>query len=152
MCDYSLHHVATRPAKVGDKLVSTRFPNSSTRGFAAVGEPEVAVCLLPGTELAFEREVESEAAIGLLPTKKLGQSVARFRYVDNAYPGAHRDALEFPNGKVVLLTRLCEGQHATVLQLPATAQPEHAPQTQEAQQQPQERETVTPPERAAMFF
>jgi hypothetical protein len=36
MCDYSLHNVAARPAKVGDKLVSTRFPNSITRGFAAI--------------------------------------------------------------------------------------------------------------------
>ena len=36
----------------------------------------------------------------------------------------HHDALEFPDGQVVLLTRLCEGQRATVLQLPATARPE----------------------------
>ena len=32
----------------------------------------------------------------------------------------HHDALEFPNGKIILLARLCEGQHATVLQLPAS--------------------------------
>ena len=57
MCDYSLHLVASRPAKVGDKLVSTNFNNSITRGFAAVGEPTVAVCLLAGTEVAFEKEV-----------------------------------------------------------------------------------------------
>ena len=31
----------------------------------------------------------------------------------------HHDALEFPDGQVILLTRLCEGQRATVLQLPA---------------------------------
>src|SRR5262249_30152648 len=60
MCDYSLHHVASRPAKVGDKLVTTQFNNSITRGFAAVGEPNVAVCLLPGTEVAFEKEIEFE--------------------------------------------------------------------------------------------
>ena len=74
MCDYSLHTVAARPAKVGDKLVSTRFPNSITRGFAAIGEPNVSVCLSPGTELAFEAEVKYEAAIALLPKKKLGES------------------------------------------------------------------------------
>ena len=51
MCDYSLHLVASRPAKVGDKLTTTEFAKSITRGFAAVGEPEVAVCLLPGTEI-----------------------------------------------------------------------------------------------------
>jgi hypothetical protein len=53
MCDYSLDFVASRPAKVGDKLVTTKFQNSMTRGFAAIGEPNVAVCLLPGTEVAF---------------------------------------------------------------------------------------------------
>jgi hypothetical protein len=55
MCDFSLEFVASRPARVGDKLVSTRFDNSFTRGFAAIGEPEVAVCLLPGTELALPK-------------------------------------------------------------------------------------------------
>src|SRR5689334_17630058 len=64
MCDYSLHHVASRPARVGDKLVSTSFVNSGTRGFAAVGEPNVAVCLLAGTELAFEEDLQCEAAYG----------------------------------------------------------------------------------------
>jgi hypothetical protein len=136
MCDYSLHNVATRPAKVGDKLVSTHFTNSLTRGFAAVGEPNVAVCLPPGTELAFEAEVECEGMISLLPTRKLGESVARFRYVDNGYPSAHRDALEFPSGKVALLTRLREGQHATVLQLPATHHAERANEAAEQRVEP----------------
>ena len=63
--------------------------------------------------------------IAFLPKKKLGESVARFRYVGNG-SHAHRDALEFPSGKIVLLTRLCEGQHATVLQLPAIPHVEHA--------------------------
>ena len=63
MCDYSLHDVASRPASVGDKLVSTRFQNSITRGFASSDQPNVAVCLLPGTELAFEKEVECDAEL-----------------------------------------------------------------------------------------
>ena len=124
MCDYSLNNVEARPAKVGDKLVSTRFPNSITRGFAAIGEPNVSVCLLPGTELAFQAEVKYEAN-RFLPKKKLGETVARFRYVGDG-SHAHRDALEFPSGKIVLLTRLCDGQHATVLQLPAIPHVEHA--------------------------
>jgi len=123
MCDYSLHHVASRPAKVGDKLVSTSFNNSITRGFAAVDEPHVAVCLLPGTELAFEREVECDPTFGFLSSRKLGESVARFRQVNTDQPNVHHDALEFPGGKVVLVTRLCEGQRATVLQLPASPRP-----------------------------
>ena len=64
MCDYSLHHVASRPARVGDKLISASFLSSGTRGFAAIGEPNVAVCLLPGTELAFQENLECEAAYG----------------------------------------------------------------------------------------
>jgi hypothetical protein len=121
MCDYSLHHVATRPAKLEDKLVTTKFTNSITRGFAAVGEPHVAVCLLPGTELAFDENVECEPSfgIGILPNKKIGQRLARFRQINTDNAVTHHDAFEFPDGQVVLLTRLCEGQHATVLQLPA---------------------------------
>ena len=65
MCDYSLHHVANRPAKIEDKLVATKFHNSITRGFAAVGQPNVAVCLLPGTEIAFDQSVECEPSFGV---------------------------------------------------------------------------------------
>jgi hypothetical protein len=123
MCDYSLQHVASRPAKVGDKLVSSQFVNSITGGFAAVGEPNVAVCLLPGTELVFDRDVECDHALGFFPNKKLRENVARFRQINLDNPYEHHDALEFPSGQVVLLTRLCAGQRATVIQLPAGAQP-----------------------------
>src|SRR6266849_1094526 len=128
MCDYSLHHVATRPAKIEDKLVATKFNNSITRGFAAVGAPNVAVCLLPGTEIAFDENVECEPSfgIGILPNKKVGQRLARFRQINMDNAVTHHDALEFPDGQVVLLNRLCEGQRATVLQLPAAARPEAA--------------------------
>ena len=125
MCDYSLHHVATRPATVEDKLIVTKFNSSITRGFAAVGEPNVAVCLLPGTEIAFDANVECEPSfgIGILPNKKIGQRLARFRQINMDNAVTHHDALEFPDGQVVLLTRLCEGQRATVLQLPAGLRP-----------------------------
>jgi hypothetical protein len=121
MCDYSLYHVASRPAKIEDKLVVTKFDNSITRGFSAIGEPHVAVCLLPGTEVAFEKNVECEPSfgIGILPNKKIPQRLARFRQINLNNVVAHHDALELPDGQVVLLTRLCEGQRATVLQLPA---------------------------------
>jgi len=123
MCDYSLHHVVSRPAKVGDKLVTARFCDSITRGFATVDEPNVAVCLLPGTEVAFENDVRCEHmfAPALLPTKKIDHKVARFRQVNKDRPAVHHDALEFPDGQLVLVTRLCEGQKAMVLQLPAIA-------------------------------
>jgi hypothetical protein len=130
MCDYSLRYVASRPAKVGDKLVSTKFSNSITGGFAAVGEPNVAVCLLPGTEVTFEKEVECEHTLGFFANRKLGEKVARFRQVKKEQLHVHHDALEFPDGTIVLLTRLSPGQQATVLQLPA------APRTaEEAEEQ-----------------
>jgi hypothetical protein len=39
--------------------------------------------------------------------------------VNKNEPLKHHDALEFPDGRIVLLTQLSEGQEATVLQLPA---------------------------------
>ena len=47
MCDYSLHNVKSRPAKVGDKLTPRDF-GTGTRGFAASEDKHVAVCLMPG--------------------------------------------------------------------------------------------------------
>ncbi len=118
MCDYSLEHVASRPAKVGDKLVTTRFKQSLTGGFCAIGEPNVAVCLQPGTELAFDREITMPSGFWL-GSKKLGARVARFRQMNVGWRAMHHDALELPDGQILFLTRLCEGQTATVIQLPA---------------------------------
>ncbi|MGH6737190.1 MAG: hypothetical protein ACRECX_14110 [Methyloceanibacter sp.] len=117
MCDYSLELMASRPAKVGDKLVSTRFPDTITRGFAAADDKErnVAVCLLPGTELAFAEEVTSTFG----RRRSAGHKVARFRQINQGLRSAYHDALEFPDGQIMLLTDLSEGQYATVLQLPA---------------------------------
>jgi hypothetical protein len=120
MCDYSLESIASRPAAVGDELVSTRFGESITRGFCAVDAPNVAVCLLPGTEVAFERNVEFDNMFGA-GREAVAARVARFRQVDVQEPRVHHDALEFPDGRVVLVTRLVPGQRATVLQLPAPA-------------------------------
>jgi len=120
MCDYSLHAVASRPAKVGETLTTTTFRGTSTRGFAAEAEPEVAVCLLPGTELAFENDVEYEQ--NWFWKKRADSKVARFREIDPDVPHRHHDAVEFPNGKHVLITLLSGGQRATVLQLPVNAQ------------------------------
>jgi hypothetical protein len=119
MCDHSLEHLDSRPAKVGDKLVTTKFSRSLTGGFCAIGEPNVAVSLQPGTELAFEREIEAPSGFWMRP-RKLGAKLARFRRVNEGCRTMHHDALELPGGQVVLLTRLCEAQHATVIQLPAT--------------------------------
>ncbi len=124
MCDYSLHHVQSRPAAVGDRLITSKFDNTPTGGFAALDNADVAVCLRPGTELAFDDDVACEPALGILPSRRIGQRLARFRQVNMDQPCVHHDALEFPDGKIVLLTRLCAGQRATVLQMPAVREPE----------------------------
>ena len=120
MCDSSLHAVASRPAKVGETLITTPFPGTGARGFAAEGEPEVAVCLLPGTELAFADAVAYDDDWGW--KKSTSVSVARFRKVEPDVSYRHHDALEFPDGSTVLVTQLGKGQRATVLQLPIGAQ------------------------------
>jgi hypothetical protein len=133
MCDYSLHHVSSRPAKVADKLVTMELAKSSTRGFAAVGElgaklvihdspPGMAVCLLPGTELAFDDDVQYDRTFSFLGKARVNHRVASFRQIDMDDPYIHHDALEFPNGQILKLTQLVAGQTATVLQLPVATQ------------------------------
>jgi hypothetical protein len=109
----------SRPAQVGEKLVSTRFASSATHGFTAVGEPNVAICLLPGTEVVFEKEVIFDQGWSFFHKHKAVGTVARFRQVNLDKPNVHHDALEFADGRIALVHALREGQRATVLQLPA---------------------------------
>ena len=118
MCDYSLHNVKSRPGNVGDKLTTRDF-GTSTLGFAASEDANVAVCILPGTELSFaapvtryKREFWPRGNIAI------GHKTAIFRQINKDEQRAHHDALEFPDGQIVLLTHLRVGQQATVLQLP----------------------------------
>ena len=131
MCDYSLHSIKSRPAKIGDKLTTRDF-GTGTRGFAPSEDASVAVCVRPGTELSFAREVTCQS-IGMLGwrDKVIKHKTAIFRQINKERFAAHHDALEFPDGRIVLLTCLREGQEATVLQLPA--QPRTAVES-EAQQ------------------
>ncbi len=125
MCDYSLHAVATRPAQVGETLITTTFRGTSTRGFASESEPSVAVCMLPGTELAFADDVKYDNR--WIWKKATNFRVGKFGTIDPDVPHRHHDAIEFPDGSSVLVTHLSEGQRATVLQLPVTNQvTEHA--------------------------
>lgn len=119
MCDYSLQSVKSRPAKVGDRLITRDF-GTGTRGFGASDNNEVAVCVLPGTELSFTGEVH-HLSNGLFAWRDrvINHKTAIFRQINKGKIAAHHDALEFPDGAIVLLTVLCEGQQATVLQLPA---------------------------------
>ena len=119
MCDFSLHSIKSRPAKVDDKLTTRDF-GTGTLGFAASEDVNVAVCVRPGTELSFAREVTCQP-IGMLGwrDKVIRHKTAIFRQINKDRVAAHHDALEFPDGQIVLLTCISEGQEATVLQLPA---------------------------------
>ena len=119
MCDYSLQSVKSRPAKIADELTVRDF-GTGTRGFAALENPGMAVCVLPGTELAFADEVR-RLSIRLWPwhNQVIKHKTAIFRQINKNKLVAHHDALEFLDGQIVLLTSLSEGQQATVLQLPA---------------------------------
>ncbi len=113
MCDYSLHAIASRPAKVGETLISTHFRGAATLGFASLQEEGVAVCLLPGTELAFENNVRYRG--GWFWSRAVNFNVAKFCKIAPEAPSQHHDALAFPDGSMVL-----EGQRVRVLQLPVT--------------------------------
>jgi hypothetical protein len=119
MCDYSLQTVRSRPARVGDKLTTHQF-NTGTIGFAAPEDDKTAVCVLPGTELAFATAIRCMPC-GLFgwKTKVVNHTTAIFRQINKDNLHTHHDALEFPDGQIVLLTDLFEHQEATVLQLPA---------------------------------
>jgi hypothetical protein len=118
MCDYSLHNVKSRPAKIGDKLTTRNF-NTGTRGFAAPEDASTAVCVLPGTELAFTAPVRcSPRGLFAWKMRVVPHTMAIFRQINKDNPITHHDALEFPDGQTVLLTHVFEDQVATVLQLP----------------------------------
>ena len=110
MCDYSLEYVKSRPAKVGEKLRIQRF-NLGTSGFASRDDCTTAVCVLPGTELAFTDTVRCYGRAGWLgwKPKVFNHTTAIFRQVNKDNPRTHHDALEFPDGQMVLLTDVFEG-------------------------------------------
>lgn len=135
MCDFSLMHLQSRPAKVADKLVVKDF-GTGTVGFASADEAEkdardcTAVCVLPGTEIAFDKPIVQRVYSMWASGKTYEHSVGIFRQVEKESACTHHDALELPDGVIVKLTTLKDGQFASVLQLPA------APKTeQEAKEQ-----------------
>jgi hypothetical protein len=91
--------------------------NIAARSFAAPEDWNVAVCLLPGTELCFADNVK-RARIWPWSKNVIQHKTSIFRQVNLNNRIAHHDALEFPDGQIVLLTCLASGQQATVLQLP----------------------------------
>lgn len=96
------------------------FMDSNTLASERVCSDDVAVCLLPGTEIAFSQPIEYAVANWSSDYQNTGCSVARFRQINTGNAMTHHDAIELPDGQQILLTCLKEGSEATVLQLPAT--------------------------------
>ena len=101
-------------------------PKSARHPMVMTSEPAVAVCMLPGTELAFARDVRYDSR--WIWTKTIGFRVGKFNAINPHVRERHHDAIEFPDGSHVLVTQLCEGQRVTVLQLPVV-HPVAAPAT-----------------------
>ena len=112
-------YIKSRPAKVGEKLRTQQFHP---------GRVEFAARKMPIRRFVFfrERSLPSRPAIRCSPRGLFGwkmivlnHKTATFRQINKDNPRTHDDALEFSDGRMVLLTNLLEGQEATVLQLPA---------------------------------
>lgn len=131
MCDYSLEQQKSRPARVGDRLEACTFVGTLTHGLRDVDGPaDEAVCLMPGTELAFDECIQSAMVVA----PPIDATVGRFREVDADNPFTHHDALELPDGRIVKIADLVLGQVCTVLQLPAETQAESALQEEQAEE------------------
>ena len=124
MCDYSLNSQRSRHAHFDDHLVTKSF-GFRLRGFVCAADADMTVCVFPGTELAFDeavtyvdRNVWSFLRRGGSFRVKTPHRTAIFRQLNNRREAAERDALEFPDGRIVHLTSLVAGQKAKVLQLP----------------------------------
>ena len=90
MCDYSLEMYGSRPAREGERYVTTRFPSGSM-GLAAPGQPGTAVCMACDTKLAIsEIPAELAARHGFAEREE-----AIFVRLDS---GVYRDGLRFANG------------------------------------------------------
>jgi hypothetical protein len=125
MCDYSLHSYDSRPAKVGDRLTAYHFGSGTTGFVEADSSPEgkVAICLLPGTEVAFTQSIKVITPLEPQSLADLGTRVAIFRQINKDQQLTHHDALETPDGEVLLLNWLVPGQQASVLQMPVMETP-----------------------------
>lgn len=113
-------HAKSRPAVVADKLTTKNF-GVGTTGFSAAEDASVAVCVLPGTEIAFDAPVVVRPSFSWSAEdcKTFAHKTAIFRQINKDQKNVHHDALEFPDGVVVVLSTLIEDQKAVVLQLPA---------------------------------
>ncbi len=100
MCDYSLEMYASRPAREGERYVTTRFPSGSV-GLASPGDCGTAICVQYDTKLELEQ----------LPAHLQAKAGAKraevvFTRLEN---GPYHDAVAFSDGRTVSLQHLGVG-------------------------------------------
>ena len=101
MCDYSLETYRSRPAQVGERYETHRFPTSSI-GFIAPGDPSTAVCMACDTKLGLEDIPEKvQRAYFVSPKEEVVFS--------RLEKGPHHDGVRFANGAEVTLQELGPG-------------------------------------------
>ena len=115
MCDYSLEVYGSRPAREGERYVTTRFP-SGTIGLAAPDKTGTVVCLNCDTALEIDGIPETMRREFGLRTRE----DAFFIRIDS---GIYRDCVRFSNGAEVSLQRFPPGVTVAVKQLLEKALP-----------------------------
>lgn len=120
MCDYSLESVRNRPARVGEKLTTRRFPSGSV-GFTAAGDVgcSTAVCLMEDTRITLENvPAELQRELGVAE-----KATVTFFRTDPQTSVGYRDSIRFPNGKEITLQRLGPAVSAVVEDILETPTP-----------------------------
>jgi hypothetical protein len=116
MCDYSMHAIKNRKAVVGDKVKTSDFMRTSSPGLESLTEPGVAICLIPGTGVEFDEPVQHRD-IGLNFNTPIPFKIGR--YVRKAgHETEFKDAVQFPDGSMVLMAYLVTNQTGTVTYVP----------------------------------
>ena len=101
MCDYSLETYRSRPAQLGEKYETHKFPSFSI-GFIAPGDPSTAVCMACDTKLRLEG-IPEKVQRAFFVTRN--EDVTFTRLED----GPHHDGVRFGNGTEVTLQQLGPG-------------------------------------------
>lgn|SRR5690348_698245 len=109
MCDYSLEAYRTRPAREGERYVTTRFASGSI-GLAAPGDVMTPVCVACDTPLHIE-EIPSHVQ------DRFGVNAAEDAILVHLDQGTFRDGIRFPNGATIALYQLGTGVGVTVTAL-----------------------------------
>ena len=106
ICDYSLEGFRSRPAREGEKYVTTRFPSGSI-GLTSPDDCSTAVCVPYDTKLRLEgipEEVQRSFSVGR-------EEDVTFVQLER---GLHHDGVQFRTGAEIPLYVLQQGVTATI--------------------------------------